>query len=202
MGNETFIYPDGEVLRYCGHNYTSQAGEDGYIAAALEQIGSTNKWCFEVGATDGLFFSNTKHWRDMGWNAVLIESDPLAFDKLLAYRNPPRVVCLHRRVVPAGMDSLDCILRDHRVPLNLDLGVIDIDGQDYYVWEGMIVFRPRLMLVEYSPYGSPDDLPAVWGEGQAGLNPILALGNRKGYLPLVRTACNVLFARADIWQQQ
>ena len=192
---DTTFFEHGEFLRHQGLNWTSQFGEDGYIEKALERIGEKNCWCFEVGAADGLYLSNTKRLRDAGWNAVLIEANEKDFEKLREFASDKVFVLLDR----VEGDDLDEILAIAGAPFDLDLGVIDIDGQDYYLWDELAAFRPRLLLIEYSPYGSPDDLPALNKPGQAGLNPILAMGQAKGYLPLVQTYCNVLFVREDQW---
>jgi len=192
---DTKFFEHGEFLRHQGLNWTSQFGEDGYIEKALERIGIKNQWCFEVGAADGLYLSNTNRLRSWGWRAVLIESNNKHFDFLRSYESD-KVHCFHETV---GMRTLDAILSCTSAPRDLDLGVIDIDGQDYWVWDDMQTFKPRLLLIEFSPYGSPDDLPGIWKAGQAGINPILALGKTKGYLPLVQTYCNVLFVREDQW---
>ncbi|KKM94166.1 hypothetical protein LCGC14_1201100 [marine sediment metagenome] len=175
-------------------NYTSQFGEDGLIAAALELVGVEHKWCFEVGAADGLFFSNTKVLRDAGWWAVLVEKDSFHFDKLKRWESG-KVHTRHETVGPAV--PIDGILWQHDVPEDLELVVIDIDGQDYYVWGAMTLYRPRLVLIEFAPNCSQDFLPLPGAEGQAGLQPILALGREKGYVTLAKTYCNVLFAAEE-----
>jgi hypothetical protein len=76
-----------------GNEY-SQFGEDGLVEAVFELIGTTNKWCFEVGAADGVFYSNTKRLRDQGWSAVLIEKEHAEFAKLARFESPQvRTVC-------------------------------------------------------------------------------------------------------------
>lgn len=194
--SDTFVILDGRArfLAERGHNFTSQFGEDGLVRALFEKIGVANHFCFEVGAADGLFLSNTKQWRDEGWECVLIEAGDDHFEKLKA-QETERVHVVHRRI---GPDSLDGILSACSAPLNLDFGVIDIDGQDYWVWRGMEKFQPRVMLVEFSPYGTPDDLPELGGPGQAGLNPIIALGKEKGYVALAHTYVNVLFVQSEL----
>jgi len=175
---------------------TSQFGEDGLIAAALGQFGAVNRWCFEVGANDGLFYSNTKALRDDGWDSVLIEAGEEHYQKLIRFADD-HTRCVHEMI---GPQSLDIILADCGAPVDLDFGCIDIDAQDYWVWDGMKLFRPRLMLVEYEhadvqyipDFGSPT--------GQATLDPIVKLGRHKGYDALAHTYCNVLFARNDLWQ--
>ena len=182
------LTPGWEFLTDRQRDDYSQFGEDGLIQAVLERIGETNRWCFEVGAADGLFMSNTKRLRDSGWSAVLIEGDRNSADKCMAYASH-RVQVVTERI---GRHSLDNILTGSGAPIRLDLGVIDIDGQDYWAWEGLKTFRPRVMLVEFM-YTDDDFLPECGGAGQAGLNPIVQLGIAKGYVPVARTYCNVLF---------
>lgn len=176
-------------------NVTSQFGEDGLVAAALGRIGIKNQWCFEVGANDGLFYSNTKWMRDDGWNAVLIESVYDHFKKLESHRTD-KVHCIHATVGPG---SLDQILATCGAPEDLDFGVIDIDGQDYWVWKGMERYRPRLMLVEFCPSQDSEFIPPLGDTSlkQATLGPILALGTEKGYRFLAKTQVNILFGRED-----
>ena len=196
----TIIDKRAEFLQGQGGNITSQFGEDGFIAAALKHIGITNRWCFEVGAGDGKYLSNTWSLRKADWKAVLIESDPERYIRAVSEYTNPNTYLIHQAI---GPDSLDKILGGLDAPLDLDFGSIDIDGQDYYCWQGMIKYKPRLMLVEFSPYGKdPQDfIPELNGPGQAGINAIINLGRDKGYIPLLATPVNVLFAREDVWPQ-
>lgn len=177
-------------------NQFSQFGEDGLIAAALEKLGEKNRWCFEVGASDGALFSNTKRLYEMGWRAVLIEADARHWPALDAlYEERPNV-----RVVKEKIGSLDRILWQAGAPLDLDFGVIDIDGQEHWAWKEMKRFRPRLMLVEFR---NPNEqcgfaIPDLEGGGQASADAIAGLGREKDYSLLATTFCNALFARADI----
>ena len=194
----TIIDKRAEFLQGQGGNITSQFGEDGFIAAALKHIGITNRWCFEVGAGDGEYLSNTWSLRKADWKAVLIESDPERYIRAVSEYTNPNTYLIHQTI---GPDSLDKILEGLNAPLDLDFGSLDIDGQDYYCWEGMVKHQPRLMLVEFSPYGKDPEnfIPPLGGEGQAGINAIIDLGEDKGYVPLLNTYCNVLFARGDVW---
>lgn len=181
--------PRGEFLRGRGANITSQFGEDGLIAAALERIGARNRWCFEVGAADGVELSNTKALRDAGWSALLIEADEALYEKLVFEAIPDRVRCMQFRIGPY---SLDRLLDAVGAPADLDFGIIDIDGQDYYAFAGLAWHRPRILLVEYNQQDA--EIPPIDGSsGQAGLTAILALGRSKRYVPLARTNVNVLF---------
>jgi len=180
-------------------NQYSQFGEDGLIEALFDLVGTTNRCCFEVGAADGVFCSNTKRLRDQGWHAVLIEKDVGQFEKLKLHEAPNvRTVC---EMVGNGTKgrSLDAILAAcGGIPHDLDFGVIDIDGQDYWVWSDMVRYKPRVMLVEFRPTGDPLFVPDRNGKGQAGLEAIRTLGDRKGYAVAAVTAVNVLFALKEV----
>ena len=53
-------------LNECALRVTSQYGEDGIIAKALEVIAKTDKWCVEFGSWDGKNCSNTYARRRVG----------------------------------------------------------------------------------------------------------------------------------------
>lgn len=186
----TVLDPRAAWLDGRQRNDTSQFGEDGLIEALFERIGTTNEWCFEVGAADGLFFSNTKRLRDAGWRAVLIECDPVLYARCAEFETE-RV-----QVVQAKVDgqSLNEILNGAGAPQRPDLGVIDVDGQDYWLLKGLAC-RPRVLLVEFANYQAPDFIPPLGSEAptdQAGLQAIVDLGASKGYAAIVKTYCNVL----------
>lgn len=196
--NLTILDESAGWLVGASRNDTSQFGEDGLIEAVFAKIGTTNEWCFEVGAADGLFFSNTKRLRDAGWRAVLIEADELNFQKCLAFADQ-KVQVFKERI---GHSSLDPILQGCGSPTRPDLGVIDIDGQDYWAWSGMECIKPRVMLVEFAYYQPADYIPNLNepknGE-QAGLQAIIDLGISKGYIAVAHTYCNVLFVDRNAW---
>lgn len=191
------FYEGFEWLEGKCHDVTSQFGEDGLIAAALEKFGETNRWCFEVGASDGKYLSNTWSLRERGWNSVQIEGDTKNFEALTKGFGE-KCFCVQDLV---GPDSLDEILTECGVPEDLDFGVIDIDGQDYHVWDGMKKFRPRIMLVEYAhgSNGKGISIPALDDKhGQASFDAIGQLGVDKGYTAMAFTLVNLLFVRNDV----
>ncbi|MDP6579022.1 MAG: hypothetical protein QF681_00080 [Vicinamibacterales bacterium] len=57
----------------------SQAGEDGIIREIVRRLQLSDGWFVELGAGDGVLFSNTYALRRNGWRGVGIESDPDRF---------------------------------------------------------------------------------------------------------------------------
>lgn len=174
-----------------GGNVFTQFGEDGLIAACLEQIGETNQQCFEIGAADGFFWSNTLRLRDEGWRAVLIESDPEQF-RQLNERFGKFAHCIQETCT-----DLDATLSKTTLDLEPDLGVIDVDGQDWWLWHDLTKYSPRIMLVEISTAGPYQPIPdrGVASPAQAGLKAIEYLGISKGYSLVATTYCNALFVK-------
>lgn len=170
-------------------NVYTQFGEDGLISAALEHVGPTNRTCFEIGAADGLFYSNTLRLRELGWSAVLIEKDMEQWDKCYKAYSSRNVQCLFGEVKDLNRALRFSQMRHCPDP---DLGVIDIDGQDYWLWDGLMEYRPRVLLIEVHP-SDWEAVPPPGGPGQAGLASIKELGNSKGYDLVARTYCNALF---------
>lgn len=181
-------------------NVTSQWGEDGLIEALFDKIGTRTRWCFEVGAADGVALSNTKRLRDQGWEAVLIEADPKYMLNL--YRQgSEKVRCVHAKV---DSTNLDYLLRMHGAPEFPDFGVIDVDGPDYRVWDGMKYHRPRVMLVEFCAANPQDHICKSDNSrdgDQSGLQAIIDLGISKGYRPLTVRGYNVLFVHSEAWEE-
>lgn len=178
----------------------SQYGEDGILQAIFDRIGTTSRWCCEAGAGDGLFFSNTRRLIEQGWHAVLIEAD---FEKVnrCAELNADneRVKTVLELIRPLGMDSLDAILAYHQVPTDIDLLVLDIDGQECYVLNALCDYRPRVLMVEYNPYVDPMFMPALGAPtGQAGLQVMSCIALARGYFPIVRTECNLICVRKEL----
>lgn len=181
------------LLADCGRNVWSQYGEDGLIQRLFELIGVRNRWCFEVGAADGVFYSNTLSLREAGWNAVLIESGDEAYQKLSRYESR-RVHTVHECAT-----DLDSILSRFDTPTDLDLGVIDIDGQDYWLWHDMTVYQPRVLMVEFHWADGDTFIPAKGAEtpNQAGWQALNSLALVKGYQLAAKTHVNLIFVRDD-----
>ena len=135
-------------------NVHSQGGEDGIIAEVLRIMGAANRWCVEFGAWDGLYLSNTCNLlRHHGWSGVMIEGDGEKA-RMIRENHPDaqRVHAINTFIgFERGVDTLDDALRQTPIPRDFDLASIDVDGVDWYVWESMIDYRPRLVVIEFNP---------------------------------------------------
>ena len=130
-----------------------QFGEDGVINEIFRRIKTKNKICIEFGAWDGIHFSNTwSLWCEQDWRALLIEGDEIKYRTLVKNTAAfPKVTPVLAYVMPAGENSLDSIAERSECPADIDLLSIDIDGDDYYILEGLEKLNPRLTIIEYNP---------------------------------------------------
>lgn len=69
-----------------GPRFHSQYGQDRYIA---EQVfpGKTDGFFVDIGAHDGVTFSNSKHFEELGWTGVCVEPNPHVFQQLKENRS-------------------------------------------------------------------------------------------------------------------
>jgi hypothetical protein len=88
-------------------------------------------------------------------------------------------------------ENIDHLLTEYNVPRNLDLISIDLDGNDYWIWEAIEQFTPRVVVIEYNATFPPDifwimkynpdhrwDGSSYFG---ASLKALVELGREKGY---------------------
>jgi len=191
-------------LSQYARNVTSSHGEDGIIEYIFRTIGAQNKWCLELGALNGTHDSNVWNLLNtQGWSGLLIEADITYFTKLAElYRDVPRVVCVNTFVSFEGDSSLDSVCARSPMPRDFDLLVLDIDGNDYHLWDSLREFEPRLVVIEYNPsipndieFVQPRDMSVQQGSS---LLSITKLGQRKGYTLIATTPSNAIFVKKDM----
>lgn len=131
----------------------SQSGEDGVIAQALGLLPERDNWCVEFGAYDAKSLSNTRNLiENYGYSAVLIEGSKDRFVSLeREYEQSQKVTTVNANVGWSKDDCLDMLLGELPVPQNLDFLSVDIDGNDFHVWEATVAFRPKLVFIEFNP---------------------------------------------------
>jgi hypothetical protein len=174
----------------------SQNAEDGVIERLFEIFGTTNRYYVEIGTGDGSE-CNTRWLREQhGLSVVMIDC---------AYANPS--IGLHQEFVTA--ENVNDVLAKHGVPEAPDLLSIDIDGQDYWLWQAVAARRqPRVVVIEFNA-GIPHDVAVTipydtsyrWcGQPNAGqsLLALQKLSTQNGYSLLYAAAPNAFLARTAI----
>lgn len=197
------------LSKFYSKNIFSQFGEDGIIEQIFnviddydDQSGVTNKQkiCVEFGAWDGEYLSNTANlWKNKGWHAYLFEED---LTRVQAIRREPgsysNVIFGCAKIGwNNDKDSIDVHLTNLDVD-DVDFMSIDIDGNDYYIFENLIR-RPKVICIEYNPtipfwidvYQKPDQ---QFGASLAAMN---RLAEEKNYFLAAVTDSNLFFIQND-----
>jgi hypothetical protein len=193
--------PDSIWLDRYRRIVTSQHGEDGVIEALFARIGCKHRFCVEFGAGDGLALSNTHTLiNDHKWSALLIEGSESTSPTLInRYRGNPRVDAKRALVGLGDKETLDYHLRTSPLspPQDFDLLSIDIDGMDFYVWDSLSQYRPRVVIIEMNQFipndvyfVQPPDSSINYG---ASLLALTELGKQKHYELAATTPSNAVF---------
>jgi hypothetical protein len=177
----------------------TQSGEDGMLAKIFDILGVEKGSCVELGAADGKYMSNTRRLiTEKGWSAVMIEASDKLFAQLDAcYADRDDVQCFHTRVSFEGENTLDNIFAQAGLPLDFDFFCLDVDGNDYHLWDSLFTYRPKLMVVEYNPT-IPNEIVFVQPRNPsvtqgASLAALIQLGKEKGYELIATTELNGFF---------
>jgi hypothetical protein len=167
----------------------SQNGEDGVLAEMFHRIGTDSRMFVEFGIGPGREGNAVLLADVYNWRGVFLEGSESRFVELeYKYHGIERVVTGHEMVTAENIEEL---LTDARVPQSFDLLSIDIDGNDYWVWQAITRYRPRVVVCEFN--GALD--PAVsltqpynpssgWDKTEyygASLRALTDLGAHKGY---------------------
>jgi hypothetical protein len=133
----------------CGepHGMYSQWCEDSILNELVTPLGPQPS-IVDIGAHDGVWYSNSRRIIEAGGRGVLIETDE---DKARAcaelYADNPNVSAYHAHAdaltIEAFLDSTDIGPRP-------DVVSIDVDGQDIWIMAGLGKYQPRILVVEFA----------------------------------------------------
>jgi hypothetical protein len=170
----------------------SQSEEDGITLAILGEIGDGNKRFVDIGCSDHGWNTGVLV-EDCGWSGLMVDSNAQSV-AATALRFPrARVRVLTATVTPSTIDQL---LTAHGFGGEVDVLSVDVDGNDYWLWDALSASRPRLVIVEYnSAFGAersvvvPYDDANTWAAPAAqehryfgaSLKAVQRLARRKGY---------------------
>jgi hypothetical protein len=197
------------LLRH-GFKVYSQHDEDGITEEIFNRIGSTNKFFVEFGVGDGLE-NGTLYCLLKGWGGVWIEGSAICVDAIETnFQDLIKSGRLKVRYSFITAENIEQLFRELQVPDEFDLLSIDIDNNDYWVWQAIQRYSPRVVAIEYNasfkktvecvvPYGPT----TIWNHTNyfgASLKALEELGRRKGYclVGCNYTGVTAFFVREDL----
>ena len=167
----------------------AQNGEDGVLAEIFHRIGAESRYFVEFGVGAGREGNAVLLADVYGWSGLFIEGDPSSFADLEYKYLAIDAVTTHKEMVTAS--NIERVLAECDVPERFDLLSIDIDSNDYWVWQAITSYRPRVVICEYNGAIDPSVaatqpyMPrAGWDRTEyfgASLKALDDLGSHKGY---------------------
>jgi hypothetical protein len=204
-------FNDPRRLERSGFRVHSQYDEDGIIAEIFRRIGTSNRHCVEFGAGNGTQ-NCTGFLLMQGWKGLWIDGgDGLLPTVQRGWMPEVERGDLVVRQAFLTVDTIDAIIREAGFSGEIDLLVVDVDGNDYHFLENISVVAPRVICAEYNA-NIPSDVDwkmarkddYVWcgldDRTGASLKALEVMLGRRGY---VLVGCsvggvNAFFVRKDL----
>lgn len=203
-------YEDPKRLARYEHKVFSQTGEDGILAEIFRRIGSSSRFFVECAPGDGIE-NNTHYLLTLGWKGHWFELAPKNVKAIRGnFAAQIAAGSLGVHSVQVTRENIEALLDRAHVPPELDLLSIDIDGNDYWVWQKIERYRPRAVVIEYNSTFPPEcdwtmnHDPHAGFDGStkfgASLLALERLGVEKGYnlVGCTLSGTNAFFVREEL----
>lgn len=203
-------YQDGKCLTLSGYKVYSQCDEDGMIREIFRRIGETGKTFVEFGVGDGLE-NNTLALLFEGWKGLWIDGSEKLTSRIREGLKDTietgRLTVTNAFITKENINELISSSIDEG---EVDLLAIDMDGNDFHVFESISCINPRVVVIEYNAKFPPPvhycmayDKGHKWsGDDNFGASlKFLEEGFReKGYclVGCSLTGANAFFVRQDL----
>lgn len=203
-------YNNSKRLNKHEYQVFSQNGEDGIIQEIFNRIGYNNKYFIEFGVENGLECNSTNLlYKD--WKGLWIEGSDRDCKQISErFSNLLEVGRLKIKNTFINAENIESLFDEANAPAEPDLLSIDIDYNDYYVWQAITKYKPRVVIIEYNSIFRPDthfvvkyNPKRMWDKTShfgASLLALEQLGNQKGYclVSCIFTGSNAFFVRQDL----
>ena len=197
-----------------GFSIFSSLEEDGLLFYIISCLGIKNGRFVDIGSNDCINSNCANLAFNMGWSGLFIDGDVrnIRIGKKLyaAHRltQPYQNNFITAMVTPANVNQL---LEQQGFTGEIDFLTIDIDGDDYWIWQAIETISPKIVMIEnHVEYGLNDvvvpmDAPKQLRQQHSdyhGASPVAMckLAARKNYrlIGANRLGFNAIFLRNDI----
>jgi len=192
----------------------SQWGEDGIIQFLLHHVPIEKKIFIEFGV-ENYTESNTRFLlNNNNWSGLIMDGSS---DNISYIKNDMAVYCDHNLkavCVFITKENINEVISSNGLTGDIGLLSIDIDGNDYWVWEAITCISPRIVICEYnSIFGSHAKVAVPYKSDfyrrnahysnvyyGASIAALESLAQKKGYLLVGSNNAgnNVFFIRNDL----
>lgn len=139
-------------LSETGFKVYSQTDEDGILLFIFSIIGAGSKKVVEICAGNGIECNAANLIINHGWLGLLVDGNPeMVLQGRKFYETNRQTYIYPPTFVNAWVtrDNINKIIRDNGFAGEIDLLSIDMDGNDYWIWQAIDVVQPRVLVLEY-----------------------------------------------------
>jgi hypothetical protein len=210
---EWMKWRDVQAPRQAEFRVFSQWGEDGIIQYLVNKVPIADESFVEIGVEDYREANTRFLLVNNDWRGLIIDSGHAHVDFLnwtsLRWRHSIEPLSLF-----VTRDNINATLADAGFHGDIGLLSVDVDGNDYWLFDAVTVARPRILVIEYnSLFGAkaavcvPYDPTFTQRSAHhsrlyfgASLGALDHLATRKGYSLVAgnRAGCNAFFVRNDV----
>ncbi|MDQ3016681.1 MAG: hypothetical protein M3R25_08185 [Bacteroidota bacterium] len=201
-------------LKTTGFRVFSQFEEDGKILFILAAVGIHNASFIEIGSDDGLNSNCANLAINFGWHGLFIDGNKRSISRGQYFYDHHPIPFGHKPVfaeVKVTRENINEIIARHNILGEVDVLSIDIDGNDYWIWDALTIVSPRVVIIETQinydqqnivvPYDAEYSFPGKHPQYH-GASPeaMVKLGNKKGYRLIGANdlGFNFIFLRNDL----
>jgi hypothetical protein len=178
-----------------GFRVFSQFEEDGKLLFIFSVIGMENKIFVEIGSDDGVNSNSANLYFNFGWYGLFIDGNPRSIKRGKKFFGKYPHPWHYRPTFVNAMvkrENINELIEKAGFKGEVGLLSIDIDGNDYWIWDAITVIQPKVVVIEthnefglnnivvpYNPnYFYPGKHPIYHGASPVAMQK---LGAKKGY---------------------
>jgi len=146
--SQGFRYP----LSDTGFRVYSQFEEDGILLYIFAAIGIEHKAFIDIGSGDGINSNCANFAVNFGWNGLFIDGNPANIERGKTYYATNRDTWAYPPTFVSAFiqrENINELIQNNGFAgEGIDLISIDIDGNDYWIWDNLSVVQPRVVIIE------------------------------------------------------
>ena len=192
---------------------SSQFGEDGIIEHLIRHVPIGNPYFIEFGVEDYTEANTRFLLRNRNWSGLVLDGSKENIEKI----KQDAIYWRHDITAVESFitrENINATIARHGKSGDIGLLSIDIDGNDYWIWEAIDCVSPRIVIVEYNSVFGGEAVVAVPYDAQfvrtakhhtnlyfgCSIGALKHLADRKGYCLAGSDSAgiNAFFVRQDV----
>jgi hypothetical protein len=200
-------------FRSAGLKVFSNMEEDGIILCLIASLNIEKGTFIDIGSNDCINSNCANLVFNFDWEGIFVDADRQLLKigernyKLFGKTQRLNLKFIQRRLTP---ENINAVIDEHRGKNEIDFMSIDIDGNDYYIWQALTCVKPKIVMIENKieygwydiavPADSSHFKPHEWGASPLALTKLAA---EKGYTLVAsnKKGFNIFFLRNDLMRE-